>query len=419
MWIDRIRQDFQLALVIMFGIITNVMILPFAAYRFLNGQTLVGTIDLLIVVVISMGALRAWKNGRTEHIALFLAISYTFGCIAVAYTAGLPGPMWMYGVLLANFLLAERKRAALISAIGIAAVAASPLALTEILYKATFASTAIIVSLFAYIFAWRTDLQRSQLENLALLDPLTGATNRRGMHMELEIAMATSARNHRPLGLIIFDLDHFKRINDRFGHDAGDNVLVQVATVVRRTTRKNDRFFRMGGEEFALLVPDADLAALGEVAEKLRLAIHRDVHCSDIPVTASLGASILRSGETAGDWRARADSAMYRAKQAGRNRVVIDELQPNQQPATVRPANGSPSRAASRKSPRTRKDIDARTASASLHAQDAGVTSVRRSRKAQSSGESHLPAPLASLTGSDVRLGSALPLVASIASTLA
>jgi diguanylate cyclase (GGDEF)-like protein len=326
MWLNRIRQNFDLALVVTFGIITNLMILPFAAYRLASGQTLAGLIDLLIVACISLGSLRAYLSHRTQGPALFLAITYSIGCVAIAYVAGAAGPLWMYAVLLSNFLLVDRMRAAAISACAIAAVAASSLALPELSHKAAFLGSSVVVCLFSFSFAWHADFQRQQLENLAALDPLTGARNRRGMHTDIEIAVAASSRNRKPLALIMFDLDHFKQINDRFGHEAGDNVLVQVASVVRRITRRNDRFFRTGGEEFALLIPDIDVVALHDIAEKIRTTIAREVSCGDTPVTASFGASVLRANESESQWRERADAAMYRAKREGRNRSVIDGL---------------------------------------------------------------------------------------------
>ena len=329
MWISRISHDFSLALIVTFGVITNLMILPFAVYRLLTGQTAAGLIDLLIVACITFGSVRAYITRRTDGAALFLAVTYSAGCISIAYIAGAPGPLWMYAALLSNFLLVDRMRAAAISAIAIAAVAASSLALPELAHKSAFIGSSVVVCLFSFTFAWRTDLQRKQLENLASVDPLTGAHNRRGMHAEIKHAMATSAGSRNPLGLIIFDLDHFKQINDRFGHEAGDNVLVEVARVVRGTTRRNERFFRLGGEEFALLIPDADSTALREVAEKIRASIEREVSCGDTPVTASFGASVLRANESEAHWRDRVDAAMYRAKREGRNRSVVDEWPSN------------------------------------------------------------------------------------------
>ena len=320
---QRFKEDFQLALVVTFGIITNSVILPFAIYRFMNGQTMAGLIDLGIVSCVTGGSVHAYVTGNTKHTAAFLAVTYTLGCIAIAYVAGAPGPMWMYALLLSNFLLVERRRALLISVFGIMAVATSSLALPELMHKAAFIGSSAVVCLFAFFFAWRSDLQRRQLEALASLDPLTGACNRRGMHAELAIAMAASARARKPLGLIIFDLDHFKRVNDRFGHEAGDLVLVETANAVRRTTRRNDRLFRLGGEEFALLLPDTDTEALREITEKIRATVAREVRCGDTPITASFGAGVLREGESESEWRDRVDAAMYQAKREGRNRSVI------------------------------------------------------------------------------------------------
>ncbi len=329
MWLNRFRDDFSLALVVTFGIITNLVILPFAIYRLSIGQTLVGIVDLLIITCITVGSTRAYVSGRTRGASLFLAVTYSIGCVAVAYLGGMAGALWMYAVVLSNFLLVDQRRAVVLSAAAIAAVAASPIALPALAHKAIFVGSSIVVSLFAFFFTWRTNLQRNQLESLASLDPLTGACNRRGMHAEIAIAIASHARSRAPLGLIIFDLDHFKRVNDRFGHEAGDVVLVQMASVVRRNTRKGDRLFRLGGEEFALLLPDTDTATLHEVAEKIRLAIARDVSCGGLPVTASFGAGVLRDGESEAQWRERVDAAMYRAKHEGRNRTVTEpELQP-------------------------------------------------------------------------------------------
>ena len=364
MLMNRMRQDFQLALVVMFGIGLNLMIVPFTIYRFLDGQLLAGSIDALVVLGVNVGVWRACHHGSTAGVALFLASIASVGCVAVANVQGLAGPLWLYGVVVTNFLLVERKRAAAISAICIVAVAASPLALPELAIKAAFVGSALGVCAFAYVSVWRTEMQRNRLEDLALLDPLTGAGNRRGMNTEVEIAIATSSRAGKLLGLIIFDLDHFKRVNDQHGHDAGDDVLVQVANVVRSIVRKNDRFFRLGGEEFALLVCDSSRGELHDIAEKLRLAIQHQVHCGGSAVTASFGASILRPGESTRSWQTRADAAMYRAKHEGRNRTVVDETMVADKPVVMRPAGtpGAGGGSGSRSQSVMRKDIDVRNA---------------------------------------------------------
>jgi len=175
------------------------------------------------------------------------------------------------------------------------------------------------------MFAYRTGSQRLKLENLALLDPLTGAQNRRGMERELEIAVKSFSRDQKPYGLAIFDLDHFKRVNDKYGHEEGDNVLLHFAEIVRSHSRKLDRFFRMGGEEFVLLIPAVDLATLAKICDHHSQNIEKNLYCHNEKVTTSIGAALLRAGEDRQEWLARADAALYTAKNAGRNRVVIDD----------------------------------------------------------------------------------------------
>jgi diguanylate cyclase (GGDEF)-like protein len=324
-WANRFRGDFHLAIVVLFGAITVLGITPFAIYRFANGQPLVAAIDLMIVACISAGSAYAWRTGRSKGAATFVSITYSIGCIAVAHLAGLSGLLWVSPVLLANFLLVSRWPALGLSAAVIAAVALGDAALANDVQKLMFVVTSLVVSLFSFVFASRSELQHLQLEALASRDPLTGASNRRGMEGMLETAMVSSVRTGKPLGLLIFDLDRFKQINDDFGHEAGDQVLVQVSNVVRGSTRTDDRFFRLGGEEFGLLLPGANDATLRGIAESLRESVESEVQCNGRNVTVSIGASRFRPGESASDWLSRTDAAMYRAKRAGRNRAVFDD----------------------------------------------------------------------------------------------
>jgi diguanylate cyclase (GGDEF)-like protein len=323
MWINRIRGDFQRTLVVAFGIITVLGITPFAVYRFTSGQLLVGLVDVLIVACIAGGALHAIATGRTRAAATFLACTYTVGLLAVARLDGFSGLLWTFPVLLANYLLVGRRSALLISSLAIGVIVFTDPALHSFAHKTMFGVTSLVVSLFSYVFAWRSELQRAQLEAIALHDPLTGASNRRGLHEELDIAIAECTRHGRPLGLLVFDLDHFKQVNDRFGHEAGDGVLVSMATLVTRSTRKEDRFFRLGGEEFGLLLPGADARSLCEIAEKLRSQVEHGIQCGGEAITVSLGATPYVAGEPVTTWQRRADAAMYQAKRNGRNCWVV------------------------------------------------------------------------------------------------
>lgn len=158
----------------------------------------------------------------------------------------------------------------------------------------------------------------------ALTDPLTGLRNRRG----LDRALAALAASGQPFGLIHIDLDHFKRINDTQGHSAGDAVLKTVARTVMRELRIEDCFGRIGGEEFAILIANADAETAADVAERVRAAIERTTipgHES-IRVTASFGIAEATDGVLdVEDLTSRADAQLYSAKASGRNRVHVAE----------------------------------------------------------------------------------------------
>lgn len=157
-----------------------------------------------------------------------------------------------------------------------------------------------------------------RLEHLSLSDPLTELGNRRAFDEALAEELARARRTAAPLGLVVLDVDHFKHFNDRHGHQEGDDVLVAVAGVLSGVARVEDRACRVGGEEFAVLLPGADEAAALAVAERIREGVAAAGAAEQI--TVSLGVASTRGEHDAGALFALADEALYAAKQAGRNR---------------------------------------------------------------------------------------------------
>ena len=319
----RATADIRQTLILVFGVITVLAITPFAYYRFSNQQVVAGLVDVLIQLCIGAVALYAWRGGNLDRAGWLVSIFNSIGCVLVGELVGLPGVLWLYPVLLCNFLLATRRTAVVISALAILALAFND-ALDSLANALSFVLTAAMVSLFAYIFSNRADAQRRLLEGLATRDPLTGAINRRGLEHEIELAMELAVRDDVPLGLAVLDLDGFKQVNDQNGHEAGDTVLVQFARIVRGQIRKSDHLFRLGGDEFALLLPGADADALQRVMESVRHAVEERLRCGERKVTVSIGAAPLLPSEAMRDWLHRADTAMYLAKREGCNRVVVD-----------------------------------------------------------------------------------------------
>ncbi|MCK8516354.1 diguanylate cyclase [Methylonatrum kenyense] len=161
----------------------------------------------------------------------------------------------------------------------------------------------------------------ARIHRLATTDALTRLANRNEFSRVLDLELQRSRRHGNALSLIMYDLDHFKAINDRFGHAAGDRVLRTVSEVVRSTVRQTDLVGRWGGEEFLVLLPQTPLADAVALAEKLRLAVAA-LRISEVgDVTASFGVTAYKHAEHRDDLFRRVDEAMYRAKENGRNRV--------------------------------------------------------------------------------------------------
>jgi len=169
------------------------------------------------------------------------------------------------------------------------------------------------------------DVHQRALRRLATQDSLTGATNRRGFMDRLLHAQSEAEAQAEPLSLVMVDLDHFKRINDEHGHGVGDAVLREVAHRMRRQIRRADLLGRLGGEEFAILLPGTDLVGARTQAEHLLAALRSQPFPTVGRVTASLGVAQWNGGETAASWLHRADVALYEAKHLGRDRLVVAE----------------------------------------------------------------------------------------------
>jgi diguanylate cyclase (GGDEF)-like protein len=160
-----------------------------------------------------------------------------------------------------------------------------------------------------------------RLQQLATTDPLTGVGNRLGMAQEMERQESERIRYGRPYTVLIVDLDHFKRINDRFGHAAGDQVLQEVSSAILSNLRDSDHAFRYGGEEFVAILAETKLDGAIAVAERIREGVDAaQVECEGHKVHVTVSVGVAEAGADVLD---RADRALYKAKKAGRNRIKV------------------------------------------------------------------------------------------------
>ena len=164
-----------------------------------------------------------------------------------------------------------------------------------------------------------------QAMQAAHTDALTQVANRRALSENLRRECILSRRQNSPLSLILADIDHFKYVNDEYGHNEGDRVLSVVAKCLKKSVRASDIVYRYGGEEFVILLSHTPISGASLLAERIRarLEIYTDDLLQSLPLTASLGVATLGSNEDAQSFLNRADKAMYSAKMMGRNRVEI------------------------------------------------------------------------------------------------
>ena len=298
-------------------------ILPFGIYRLWQGAWLTAALDLALVGAMLAVIFHVWRTGRYKAASLGVTLFYSAGMLATIHLRGLALVYWVYPTMIAAYFMLRPVVALAINSVSMLVLLAILLRELEALNLFTVVVTVSLVNLFAYIFSYRTGLQNKELHTEVERDFLTGVGNRRALDRKLQ-AYAGERRPHLESSLLLLDLDHFKQVNDRHGHAAGDQVLVRLCDLMRGHTRSSDHIFRYGGEEFAIIASGAGLGAASRLAEGLRDAIATEPLLDGHPITVSIGVATMNKSARPADWLARADKMLYAAKQGGRNAVRVD-----------------------------------------------------------------------------------------------
>jgi diguanylate cyclase (GGDEF)-like protein len=326
--LGRERERFMYALSILFV----VGLLPFAVHNLFRGRYLLalGVLGVVVPVALDGWAIHSGRKPPVPYALLLVPISIAVTLSLVLQ--GVIGAFWCYPAVLFFFFVLRRRTANLCS--GALLVLATALtwrfvgARVTVRFAASLLLTIFIVNVIQDIIG---ALQRRLVEQ-AITDPLTGAFNRRHMQDRLAEALEGGRRRPPPPSMLIVDIDHFKRVNDEHGHKAGDTVLQGLVAAMRKRARAVDLLFRMGGEEFVLLLPDTPEDDAFKVAESLRAAIAQTALLDHLAVTVSIGVGGARPGDTVESWIRDTDAALYAAKRAGRN-TVRRRIGPRRAPA--------------------------------------------------------------------------------------
>jgi diguanylate cyclase (GGDEF)-like protein len=319
--------------------------LCFAISYLYTGDSLPMWIHLAAAGIALAGFLFILRNENRQRLAGFLmAFSIYFSNLftALVVPGAIPGTVnWLTFTIVVGTLTNGLRGTIFWSAVNI--ITAIGLVFRESLLAGTsqplyvIADNVLIMLAVAIAITVNEQIKRSaiqraeqlqdEMQRLATIDELTNTFNRRHFYAHMEGAITQAQETKQPLSLVLFDLDHFKQINDNYGHVIGDQVLTAVVKRCRRSIRECDILWRYGGEEFIILMPNTSLSTCRRVADRLCQGVQRDAIRTDagfIPVTISVGVAALPQGEdiSVNTLLHHVDEAMYAAKQAGRNRVM-------------------------------------------------------------------------------------------------
>ena len=318
----RLSADLYLSLMALFTLLACVALLPFFFYRLANGEMAAAFGNGAVVLFLIGAFAYAWIRGETLGARRAIAVFMALGCVYMIAYVGNP-PYWVFPILVANFLIVGWRLALTVNVSMVLVTVLTAPVFERTVEIMSFLTSITLVALFAMSFVLYTNFHRDRLSAMVERDPLTGALNRRALSGHLEEALASAGKIGYDHALAVMDLDDFKQINDLYGHHAGDRVLVDFSKRVMQVIRRGDMFYRLGGEEFVLLLGNTDREGAEVALNKLHSEIREALTMDDGPVTVSIGVALGRARENWSEWLARADHAMYQAKRDGKDRVVF------------------------------------------------------------------------------------------------
>lgn len=327
-WMKFRRLSLEALPPVIGSLVVSCCIAPLAVIRWLQGDYGIAVIDTAVVLTLAFIVRMIYVKDQVRAASVILALLLMTASVVSVNLQGQEETVWMYPALAGMFFLLKLREAIVVSVIGIALTFSAFVEGLSTSQTLVAMLSLIVNAAVAAVFAAITNVHRGQLASAALLDSLTKIGNRRALDQSLVEKTRVARSDDQPLVLIMLDIDHFKMVNDTYGHAVGDLVLYQLAQTLRTEIRAGDECFRAGGEEFVVLSPNTTLEQAKRHAERLRKAIAElefsQIHTQKpLKVTASIGMAEYRLGESTDALRDRADAALYEAKRSGRNRLYV------------------------------------------------------------------------------------------------
>jgi len=321
--ITILNKDIETSLHIFSVSIALILIAGFGVYRVFNRELLLSFIDFSLSLFLAYSLIQIFRDTFTYRLKSTLLAVCMIGACAVIYTKGNSSIYWAYPPITGAFFFLKLHRAIVFNLVFIIAVLSILIQNIQLSEFFSIFISLFLICFFGYIFSARAIYQNKQLEILADLDPLTSLKNRRSLQEQLVNEIAFHKKNIHKSSLIILDLDHFKHINDVYGHTVGDNILVQFSKMLKNTIRETDKVYRYGGEEFIIIANNTRLENAGKLAEHLRRATESTLIINNKSITVSIGVAEVSKEDTDISWLHRADHALYKAKHSNRNVVYL------------------------------------------------------------------------------------------------
>jgi len=333
---DDSLAPYRKRIMLTIGVVAIAVLAPFAINNAIQERYGVAGIVLLVQLVLAIDCHAIWTRRPAPIPFVYLFIPFVVGITSVIVVQGMPGVLWAYPIVIFCYFVFSRRAANYCSSVFVVYVSTLTGVFVGFDMGARLAGTLLFTLAMINIMLSVISLLHGELSSQAITDPLTGAYNRRFMKNHLESLVARMKRNTLEASLLAIDIDHFKRINDELGHDAGDRALKALVQAIKSRARLSDKLFRMGGEEFLIVAEDTHRGGAHALAEALRQHVSAAPILRERQLTVSIGVAQLLPGQSLDAWMKSADAALYAAKRDGRNRVELAPLNAEiiAQPAT-------------------------------------------------------------------------------------
>lgn len=318
-----VESDFLVKSAFGVSIASFFILLPFGINNFIQGRILDGVITIGVTIVFAINAYFGWRGRYALYLNLYGVVpAFTLGAANAIINLQVVGSYWSYLCAYAIYFILPFQYAKYMNALFLLAVISAAWFSLDSSVFVRFSVVLIGTSIFIFISNREITKTQDTLEKQAFTDSLTGIFNRVQMPSKLEETIIKNREEGIKSTICIVDIDNFKRINDTYGHDAGDKVLVDLSSCILSIISNTDTLFRIGGEEFLILMNNTNGQEGSKAADLVRAAVEQLPILNNHQVTISVGVTEVQADYNWKEWMKLTDDKLYLAKRNGRNQVV-------------------------------------------------------------------------------------------------